>query len=139
MAQSARLKPITVLIVENEAVVRIELAERLARAGLIVLDAGDADEAIALLDLHPDIQILLTDIKMPGSMDGLRLAHHVRHRWPPVKIIVMSGLAETQLSDLPLDSIFLAKPYAPDDLTAALARVMGGAEPPALDKMGLHI
>ena len=49
--------------------------------GLVVLSASDADEAIALLDTHPEIELLLTDITMPGSMDGVRLAHHVRHRW----------------------------------------------------------
>ena len=124
MAQSARLSPPTVLIVENEALVRLELGHRLVEMGMTVLTASDADEAIALLDTHPEIEILLTDITMPGSMDGIRLAHHVRERWPPVKIIVTSGMVETELSDLPRDSVFLPKPYGPDTLTEALAHVM---------------
>ena len=135
MAQSARLKPATVLIVENEALVRLELADWLSESGLTVFAATDADQAIVLLDAHPDIEILLTDIMMPGSMDGVRLTHHVRHRWPPVHIIVMSGLINTQLSDLPLDSLFLSKPYAPEALHDALAHMIASgprsAGPPA--------
>lgn len=126
MPQFARLKPATVLIVENEVLIRLELMDRLLEAGLAVFTAADADEAISALDTHSEIEILLTDIKMPGSMDGLRLAHHVRHRWPPVRIIVVSGLAETLLNDLPLDSIFLSKPHAPQVLHDALARMIAG-------------
>lgn len=82
MAQSASLYPATILIVENEAIVRMELAAQLTALGLKVLVAGDADEAIDLLDAHAEIELLLTDVTMPGSMDGVRLAHHVRKRWP---------------------------------------------------------
>jgi len=125
--QSVRPRPITVLIVENEAIVSLELVSRLTEMGLTPLAAGDADEAIALLDSHPEIELLLTDIKMPsGSMDGVRLAHHVRDRWPPVKIIVVSGLFDTDPADLPLDSIFLKKPCGPEVLMDALARMING-------------
>jgi CheY-like chemotaxis protein len=129
MAQSARLTPATILVVENEAIVRLELVDRLAEMGFVVLVAGDADEAIALLDTHPEIEVMFTDIKMPGSMDGLRLAHHVRGRWPPVRIIVASGRTGTELSELPRDSLFLAKPYAPETLAGALAQVMSSRGP----------
>ncbi len=136
MAQFARLNPATILVVENEALVRLELADRLARSGLIVLVASDADEAIALLDVHPEIEVLFTDVTMPGSMDGIRLAHHVRGRWPPVKIIVASGMIGGHLQVLPTGSLFLSKPYAPEALTIALAQLMTGdgpglADPPA--------
>ena len=127
MAQFARLKPATILVVENEAIVRMEAAASLTDLGLTVLTADGADQAIALLDSHPEIEILFTDLKMPGSMDGMRLTHHVRGRWPPVKIIVASGLWTTKLSDLPTGSVFLAKPYAPDALIAALRDVSNGA------------
>jgi two-component system, response regulator PdtaR len=112
--------------------VRIELEFRLTDMGMIVLSASDADEAIALLDSHPEIELLLTDITMPGSMGGIRLAHHVRHRWPPVKIIVLSGLISTQLSELPSDSIFVPKPYSPDILSTALAHMMNSGGPPSV-------
>ena len=121
----------TALIVENEALVRLELADELADLGLCVLAAADADEAIALMGAHPDIRLLLTDIKMPGSMDGIRLAHYVRHRWPPVKIIVVSGRLDTQLSELPLRSVFLPKPWGHRALTDALSHILSVNEPAA--------
>jgi CheY-like chemotaxis protein len=131
MPRTTPTKPKTVLIVEHEALVLLELAAQLADMGLIVLTARDADEAIALLDARPEIRLLLTDIRMPGSMDGIRLAHHVRRRWPPVRIIVISGLVDTQLSQLPDDCLFLAKPYRPEGLAEALLHTMGGGGPRA--------
>jgi CheY-like chemotaxis protein len=124
MSSSAPLKPPTILIVENEAIVRMELAAQLVDLGLTVLTAADADEAIDLLDRHPEIKLLLTDVTMPGSMDGVRLAHHVRKRWPPIKIIVTSGRPGATLSDLPLGSMFFPKPYAPETLRDALRPLM---------------
>jgi CheY-like chemotaxis protein len=121
MAQSTPLKPGTILIVESEVLVRYELLYQVRALGLEVLVADDADEAISLLEAHPEIDVVLTDIVMPGSMDGLRLAHHVRHRWPPVKIIVASGMLDTRMSDLPLNCYFLPKPFGPDALAQALA------------------
>jgi CheY-like chemotaxis protein len=126
--------PATVLVAENEALIRLELADQLRGMGMIVIMVSDADEAIAMLDTHPEIEVLVTDISMPGSMDGIRLAHHVRDRWPPVKIIVTSGSTGTELSQLPDGSIFLAKPYAPESIEDAMAHVMnksGSASPGA--------
>ncbi len=131
MAYFGRKKPPTILIVEDEAIVRLELVSRFEDLGMVVLAAADADEAIVLLDGHPDIELLLTDIKMPGSMDGIRLAHHVRDRWPPVKIIVLSGLRNTRATQLPVESTLLSKPYDPDVLEQAMARMLGGYVPPA--------
>ena len=129
MAQFARLTPATILVVENEALVRLELADRLTRSGLIVLVASDADEAIVMLDAHPEIEVLFTDVRMPGSMDGVRLAHHVRGRWPPVKIIVASGMLGAGARDLPGGSLFLSKPYTPETLEDALTEMIMGAGP----------
>jgi CheY-like chemotaxis protein len=130
MTRLDSLKPVTVLIVEHEWLVRCELEAQLADLGLTVLAARDADEAIQLLDSHPEIELLLTDLKMPGSMDGVRLAHHVRDRWPPVKIIVMSGLSQTALADLPEGSLFLPKPYGPGALMSALAHHLATGDGP---------
>jgi DNA-binding NtrC family response regulator len=129
MAQSTRLSPPTVLIVESEALVRLELANRLGDAGLAVLMASDADEAIDLLDSHPEIEVMLTDIRMSSDMDGLKLAYHVRDRWPPVKIIVTSGMTHIRAADLPRDAIFLPKPFSPASLSLALARMTGDGAP----------
>jgi CheY-like chemotaxis protein len=122
MAQFARLKPATILVVEDDALVQMELADWLAELGLTVLTADNADEAIVMLDTHSEIELLMTDIQMPGSMDGIRLAHHVAERWPPVRIIVTSGIFRTELSALPSDSIFVPKPFQRPDLWQALSR-----------------
>jgi CheY-like chemotaxis protein len=122
MAQFQRLKPATVLVVEDDAIVQLELVDWLAELGLAVLTADNADEAIALLDSHPQIELLLTDVRMPGSMDGIRLAHHVAERWPPVKIIVLSGVFETSLDELPGGSMFVPKPYLLEALWRALSQ-----------------
>jgi len=122
MAQSAPLSPTTILIVEHEGLIRLELRSRLVEWGHTVLEASDADDAIAVLDTHPEVEILVTDVKMPGSMDGIRLAHHVRGRWPPVAIIVSSGLGEAELGDLPKGSSLMPKPYGPDILAGVLAQ-----------------
>jgi two-component system, response regulator PdtaR len=122
MAQFKRFSPATILVVDDDAVVQLELQAWLTELGLTVLTADNADEAIELLDSHREIELLLTDIAMPGSMDGIRLAHHVAERWPPVKIIVLSGQFRTALSALPPDSLFVPKPYRPDLLWQALAQ-----------------
>jgi two-component system, response regulator PdtaR len=121
MAQIKRLNPATILVVEDDALVQLELADWLADLGLTVLTADNADQAIERLDSHPQIDLLLTDIRMPGTMDGIRLAHHVAERWPPVKIVVLSGLFRTPLCELPPNSLFVPKPYRPEELWRALA------------------
>jgi CheY-like chemotaxis protein len=102
-------------------IVQRDLVEWLTEQGLRVLTAETADDAIILLDQHSEIVRLLTDIEMPGSMDGIRLAHHVAERWPPIKIIVLSGRFHTQLCDLPPDSLFIPKPYHPEALLSAIS------------------
>ena len=104
-------KGITVIVVEDETLVRLDIAMSLENEGFIVLEASNADDAIDILNAHPEIRLMFTDIDMPGSMDGLKLAEAVRDRWPPVKIIVASG--HRQLSDelLPVEGKFFSKPY----------------------------
>jgi CheY-like chemotaxis protein len=71
---------------------------------------GSADAAIALLELHEEISLIFTDVDMPESMDGLKLVHYVRGRWPPVKIIVTSGHVNVGES-LPVGALFISNPY----------------------------
>ena len=92
-------------------------------AGFEALEAADADEAIAILETRPDIRILFTDIRMPGSMDGLKLARAVKDRWPPVKIILTSGHCSEHDVDAGLDSLFFAKPYDIGKVGAALRQL----------------
>jgi CheY-like chemotaxis protein len=121
MAQFKPLKTATILVVEDELLVQQDLAQWLREQGLDVLTADNADHAIILMDRHPEIAFLLTDIKMPGSMDGIRLAHYVAERWPPIKIIVLSALFKTRLSELPQESLFIPKRYEPVALWGAIA------------------
>ena len=102
---------IIVLVVEDEFLLRLEAVDFLEEAGFVVHQASDADEAIALLELHVDIQVVFTDIHMPGSMDGLKLAHYVRGRWPPIKLFIASGLARPLLEQRPIGCGFAGKPY----------------------------
>jgi two-component system, response regulator PdtaR len=115
---------IGVLVVEDEFLVRTDAVEFMRVFGFTVYEASSADEAIALLELHSEIQAVFTDIHMPGSMDGLKLAHYVRGRWPPIKLIVTSGHARPLVEDMPLGCGFVGKPYqlqkVADDLLAMI-------------------
>jgi two-component system, response regulator PdtaR len=109
-----------VLVVEDEPLLRMLAVEVVEEAGFLAIEARDADEAVVLLESRTDIILLFTDINMPGSMDGLKLAHAVRHRWPPIKILVVSGKQQLQSSDLPSNSCFVGKPYRVSELVDEL-------------------
>jgi two-component system, response regulator PdtaR len=109
-----------VLIVEDEALVRMIAVDMIEQAGFEILEAANADEAILLLEGRRDITVLFTDIEMPGSMDGLRLAQAVRGRWPPIKIIATSGRCVVRDGDLPSGGVFLPKPYSSTQICNAL-------------------
>jgi CheY-like chemotaxis protein len=121
MAPFEPLSPAVILVVEDDRLVQLELADWLGALGLTVLTADNADDALALLDARADVEILLTDIQMPGSMDGIRLAHRVAERRPAIRILVMSGLYATELSVLPAGSRFFPKPIDHEKLWRALA------------------
>ena len=101
----------TVLVVEDELLVRLDLVETLQRAGYRTYEAGTAREAISLLEQQAEIRVVFTDIEMPGTMDGLALAHYVRFRWPPTIIVISSGQLRPTQELLPSQVDFLAKPY----------------------------
>jgi CheY-like chemotaxis protein len=105
------LADITILVVDDEPLVLMSTVDFLQDEGFEVLEAGNADEAIALLETNPAISILFTDVDMPGSMDGLKLSAAVRKRWPPVRIVVTSGHRIVDITDLPDGGVFFSKPY----------------------------
>jgi FOG: CheY-like receiver len=109
-----------VLIVEDEPLLRMLAVEVVEDAGFVAIEACDADQAVILLESRTDISLLFTDINMPGSMDGLKLAHAVRDRWPPIKILLVSGQERLQLSELPSNSCFVGKPYQASALVEEL-------------------
>ncbi|MGV8856471.1 MAG: response regulator [Devosia sp.] len=108
-----------VLVVEDEALVRLDIVSQLEDEGFVVVEADNADDAVRLLETNPAISILFTDIDMPGSMDGLKLSRAVRNRWPPVKIVVTSGHRKVEITDLPDGSVFHAKPYRHAEVIAS--------------------
>lgn len=114
--------PVVVLVVEDDPLVLLATADMIEEAGYYVLQAGNADEAMVLLETRPDIRIIFTDIEMPGSMDGVKLAACVHERWPPVTIIVTSGRIPASEIVSPTGSLFLPKPYRPHELVACLGK-----------------
>jgi CheY-like chemotaxis protein len=101
-----------ILVVEDEPLLRLMAVEIVQDAGFEALAATTADEALAILEARADdVRLVFTDIQMPGSMDGLGLAHAVRDRWPPVELIVTSGHWHIGANDLPARGRFIPKPY----------------------------
>lgn len=109
-----------VLIVEDEALIRMSAVQMVEDAGFMVVEACNADEAIEILQSRRDIRAVFTDINMSGSMDGWKLAHAIRGRWPPIHLIVTSGLYVPENGQLPARCLFIRKPYSAEQVTAAL-------------------
>lgn len=108
----------TVLVVEDDVLIREIVKDELEDAGYTVVVAPDADAAVAVLEARRDIHLVFTDIDMPGSMDGLKLAACVRDRWPPVHIIITTGKARP--ATIPANALFIAKPYVGRNVVAAM-------------------
>jgi CheY-like chemotaxis protein len=121
-----RLGPV-ILIVEDEFLLRLDSAETIESAGFEVIQAANADEAIAILKARSDIHVVFPDIQMPGSMDGLKLARFVRDRRPPIKIMATSGRVIVGDDDLPDGSVFLPKPYRGAEVVATLREMTSAA------------
>ena len=120
----ARSKSV-ILLVEDELLLRMDSAELIENAGFEVVQAANADEAIDMLTARPDIHVVFTDIQMPGTMDGLKLARFVRDRWPPIKIVATSGLVRVGEDDLPAGGVFLPKPYRGEEIIGVLRGLSG--------------
>lgn len=118
--------PFVVLVVEDELMLRMRAVDIVQDAGFVPIEAVNADEAIQALESRDDIAVLFTDIQMPGSMDGLRLAHLVHSRWPHIKIILVSGQIAISESDKPADSRFFPKPLEIQQMIVELQEMVGG-------------
>jgi two-component sensor histidine kinase/CheY-like chemotaxis protein len=121
--QSAVLR--AVLIVEDEMLLRMRAVDMVEDAGFTAVEAINADDALAVLESRSDIELLFTDIQMPGSMDGLKLAYAVHKRWPLIKIILVSGQLKLTDSDRPPDSRFFGKPLDVKQMIAEMQDMMG--------------
>jgi two-component sensor histidine kinase/CheY-like chemotaxis protein len=114
-----------VLVVEDEMVLRMRAVDIVEDAGFTAVEAVNAAEALSILESRSDISLLFSDIQMPGSMDGLNLAHAVHDRWPTIKIILVSGKIESSDIDKPADSRFFRKPLEVDRIIAELQQMVG--------------
>ncbi len=112
-----------ILVVENEPLVRLFLTDFLDEAGFKVFEAVNGDEALTILQARPDVQVIISDIEMPGSMNGLGLARAVQERWPGIGVVVTSGRERPGPDDLSDKVAFLAKPYLPDTVIALIRQM----------------
>ncbi len=112
-----------VLVVEDEPILRMMAVEIVEEAGMEAIEAADADAAVEILEARADVRILFSDIRMPGSMDGLKLANIVGIRWPAVRIILTSGHCSLADIDLAPGNLFFPKPYNYRALEATLHRL----------------
>jgi DNA-binding NtrC family response regulator len=112
-----------VLIVEDEPFVRLSGVDLLAGAGFEVLEAGNAGEALRILEATPEVRIVFTDVEMPGSLDGLGLARNICQRWPGIGIVVTSG-RNIRAEMIPREARFLAKPYDGQALVRHIEEMM---------------
>jgi CheY-like chemotaxis protein len=117
--------PAVILIVEDEMMLRMRAVDMVEDAGYTPVEAVDADGAVAILESRSDIALMVTDIQMPGSMDGLGLAHAVHARWPSIKIIVVSGRLMQPNINLPADSRFFGKPLESGEMIAQMRSMIG--------------
>src|SRR5882762_7116147 len=121
--QSAALRAI--LVVEDEMLLRMRAVDMVEDAGFTAVEAINADDALAVLESRSDIELLFTDIQMPGSMDGLKLAYAVHSRWPSIKIILVSGQLKLTDDDKPVDSRFFGKPLDVKQMIAEMQDMLG--------------
>jgi two-component system, response regulator PdtaR len=108
-----------ILVVEDDLIITMWVEEALLAAGYEVVTVSNADQAIAILESDLKISLVFTDIDMPGTMDGLKLAAAVRARWPPVHLVVASGKHRPHKSEMPARTVFLPKPYLGAEILAA--------------------
>ena len=106
-----RDQPSLILVVDDEALLRLRAVDVLEDAGYRVVEASDAAEALKVLEDRSDVRLLFTDVQMPGEFDGMELAAKVCQRWPDVLLIVTSGRLNIADKDVPDHGRFVAKPY----------------------------
>jgi CheY-like chemotaxis protein len=126
MSIAVKKRPV-VLVVEDDFLLRMDAIDIVRGAGFEAVEAANADEAIRILEAQPNIHVVFTDVQMPGTMDGLKLARFVKDRWPPIKIVATSGRVKISEEDLPEGSIFVPKPYSPAQIVETLRELIDRA------------
>ncbi len=105
--------------------IRLGMMSSIEDAGYSVIEASSADEAIAQLALDSEVGVVVTDVDMPGSMDGIKLAHYVRRRWPPIHLLVISGKVGVKAGELPEGARFMSKPFQDPQLIRTIETLAG--------------
>ncbi|MEO8420154.1 MAG: HWE histidine kinase domain-containing protein [Hyphomicrobium sp.] len=125
MTSARPVSPTNVLVVEDEMVLRMRAVDIVEDAGFTAVEAVNADEALEILENRSDISLLFSDIQMPGSMDGLKLAYAVHARWPAIKIVLVSGQVKLSDADMPANSLYFGKPLVVKQMIAELRAMVG--------------
>lgn len=125
MSSDLIVRPANVLVVEDELVLRLRAVDIVEDAGFTAIEAVNADQALSILESRSDISLLFTDIQMPGTLDGLMLAHAVHKRWPAIKIVLVSGQVNPSDTDKPVDSRFFGKPLEVKHMITELQAMVG--------------
>jgi two-component system, response regulator PdtaR len=107
---------ISILVVEDETLIRLWAADLLEESGFSVLEAENAEGALKILERRPDVKLVFTDVHMPGCLDGMDLAREVHARWPHILLVITSGRERPTPSEIPDDGRFVAKPYCAEEL-----------------------
>jgi len=113
-----------VLVVEDNPLILMSALDLVTTAGFEAVGAANADEAIAILQTREDIRLVFTDVEMPGTIDGVKLAHYIRERWPPIHLIVASGKSVLEENQLPAGSRFFSKPYDDNTIVEEMTRML---------------
>jgi CheY-like chemotaxis protein len=124
MSPSAATAEATVLVVDDDALLRMYAAGILEKEGYDVIEAANADEALKMLQTTPNIRLLFTDIQMPGAYDGMELARQVHARWPDIRLVIASRRVKPTRAEIPDDGRFIAKPYSEGDLMGQVDDLM---------------
>ncbi|MCE7798181.1 response regulator [Sphingobium sufflavum] len=119
----------TIMIVEDEAMIRQIGADILEEAGYQVIEAATADEALNIIKANPGIALIFTDVRMPGAMDGLGLAAIVHERWPDVRLLITSGHCRLRNDEIPARGKFIPKPYPASELIRQIGQLLRRPEP----------
>jgi YesN/AraC family two-component response regulator len=114
---------VKVLIVDDEPLIRIDLADLLVEMGFLIVEAASAEAAILELEIDSAIRVVITGVEMPGTIDGLELTFVVQSRWPSCRLIVVSGHRRPRVADMAYGCRFIRKPLRTSDLQMTLSEL----------------
>jgi len=124
--QTIMPRPIVILIVEDEPLLRLAALDLVEMAGFEAIAAADATEAVEILESRDDIRVVMTDVDMPRGVDGMRLAAIIRDRWPPIKVIIVSGHVDDPGDKIPAETMFFSKPYREEQIIETIQAMVCG-------------